>query len=274
MEYDDFKESESDFIPGIFNYCDAWCEHCIYTHRCRSFASQKLINREIEADERRMKSNEESKNFWDQVNTAIEEAVELIDEVIPLVKGNEFPLFGQNEDDEEAEEAIKDYAEKREKAKNHNLTKVASKYEKAVHSWFEGRKDTLIVFDPDTPSLNFNYPGIVDELELIKLSDLGHVINWYHIQICVKVKRALTSYYEEQEDGNMFDGFPKDSDGSAMVALLGIDRSIGAWNFLRGKLISENESIKLMIRMLLWLRMEMEKEFPNAKDFEWPPNME
>ncbi len=75
-------------------------------------------------------------------------------------------------------------------------------------------------------------------------------------------------------DGDFLEGFPKDSEGSAMVVLMGVDRSIGAWNYIRNKLTSEKEIIQPMIRMLLWLRMEVEKEFPNAKDFVWPPEME
>jgi hypothetical protein len=40
--------------------------------------------------------------------------------------------------------------------------------------------------------------------------------------------------------------------------------------FMR-KLDKERETIKPMIRMLIWIRMEVEKLFPNARDFVWPP---
>ena len=274
MEYDDILEPEGDFIPGIYNYCDRWCERCLYTDKCRTFASEKIIKREIEADKKREKSIEENKDFWDQVNGAVEAAADLIDEEIPLVKDELFSLFNSWEDDDDAAEAMKDHEEKSTKAKNHNLSKVASKYEKAVFNWFEIRKDKRIVYDPDTQKLNFNYPKITNDLELIQLSNSADVIYWYHIQIWVKVRRSLTSYYEEEEDGDMFEGFPKDSDGSAMVVMLGVDRSIGAWNYLRSKLVAEKKTIEPMIKMLLWLRMEMEREFPDAGNFEWPPKMD
>ena len=103
-----------------------------------------------------------------------------------------------------------------------------------------------------------------------QLYESAEVILWYHIQIWIKIRQALSSYYEEEEEGDFFEGFPKDSEGSAMVALKGIDRSIGAWSNLLGKLVSEKATIKLIIRMLLWLKMEVEKMFPNAKDFDWP----
>ena len=27
-----------DFISGIYNYCDRWCERCAFTSRCMNFA--------------------------------------------------------------------------------------------------------------------------------------------------------------------------------------------------------------------------------------------
>ena len=276
MEFDDhFELPEGDFIPGIYNYCNRWCERCIYTDRCRTFASEKIFTREFEAIKRREKSMEENKDFWDQVDKTIEEAAELIDEEVPLLKNDESPLFGQWEDDEDAEEAMKEHEEKRAKAENQDMSKVALQYEKAVHKWFEERKDTLKQdYNSDTKDFSVSYPGIDDKQELKQLTESVEVILWYHIQIWIKINRALSSSYEEEEDRDLFDGFPKDSDGSAMVAINGINSSIGAWSYLRGKLLSERETIKPIIRMLLWLKMEVEKEFPNAKDFEWPPKLE
>ena len=276
MKFDDHIElPDGDFIPGIYNYCNSWCDRCIYTDKCRTYAMEKDIRREIEAEKRREKSMEENKDFWSQVNKTIEEAAELIDEVIPLIKIDSSSLFGEWEDDEDAEEAMKEHKEKQAKAKNQEMSKVALKYEKTVHKWFEERKDILKQeYNPETEDFDVSYPGITDKLELKQFAESVEVVQWYHIQIWIKINRALSSSYEEQEDGDMFEGFPKDSDGSAMVVLMGIDSSIGAWNYLLGKLTKERETIKPMIRMLLWLRMEVEKEFPNAKDFVWPPQSE
>ncbi|MCD4697551.1 MAG: hypothetical protein K8S16_15085 [Bacteroidales bacterium] len=110
-----------------------------------------LITKEIEADKRREKSMEENKDFWAQVNKTIEDAADLIDEEIPLMKNIDSPMFGQWEDDEDAGEAMKDHKEKQEKAKDHDLSKGASKYEKAVHAWFVERKDVLKQeYNPET----------------------------------------------------------------------------------------------------------------------------
>ena len=268
---DDFKIPEGDFIPGIYNYCDRWCERCLYTHKCMTFASEKIMVEEIEAEKRREKSMEENKEFWAQVTQTIEDAAELIDEELPLMD-KDTSFFDKEEDDEELEEALKEHKAIREKAKNNDPGKAAAKYEKTVRLWFKERKEVLVQdYNPDTRDFKVSYPGLIDEAELNQLTESVEVILWYQFQIYIKIIRAFTSFYEEKDDGDFFEGFPKDSDGSAMVALLGINRSIGAWSYLLRTLTPEQESIKPMVRLLLWLKKEMEKQFPNAMNFVWPP---
>jgi len=56
MEFDDHIElPEGDFIPGIYNYCNRWCERCLYTEKCRLFADEKIFMKEYEAQKRREK---------------------------------------------------------------------------------------------------------------------------------------------------------------------------------------------------------------------------
>ncbi|NOX47130.1 MAG: hypothetical protein GXO89_09160 [Chlorobi bacterium] len=270
---DDPKIPEGDYIPGIYNYCNRWCERCMYTDRCMTFEMEKEIKMEIEKEKKREKSMEENKDFWDQVNKTIEEAAELIDEEIPLVK-DDFSSF-DDWDDEDAHEAMREYKEKHKKARNQPLSKVARKYEKTVHQWFKDRKETLKQhYDPETKDFNISYTGIADEAVLKQLTESVEVILWYEFQIEIKTQRAFSSLFEEKEDPGLWKDFPKDSDGSARVASMGIDSSIGAWNYLNNKLTSEKETIKPIIRMLLWMKMEIEKEFPGAKDFVWPPKLD
>ncbi len=61
--------------------------------------------------------------------------------------------------------------------------------------------------------------------------------------------------------------FPKDSDGSAKVALIGIDRSLCAWGELLNYFNQQRESITKIMTFLKSLRDLTEQEFPNARDF-------
>ncbi len=63
----------------------------------------------------------------------------------------------------------------------------------------------------------------------MSIKDCVEVIRWYQYQLHVKLMRALMhSDIEEILD----DEYPSDADGSAKVALIGMDRSIAAWSRL------------------------------------------
>ena len=98
-----------------------------------------------------------------------------------------------------------------------------------------------------------------------KLNDIIEIIRWYQHQIHVKLRRAIHGKLEEANEPS--DEFPKDSDGSAKVALIGIDRSIAAW----GTMLSffpdkEDETFKMLV-LLEKLQKITEKEIPNARSF-------
>jgi len=276
MDWDENTEpAEEKFIPGIYNYCDRWCERCLYTDRCRTVAMEKVLVKKVEEEERRKKSMEENKKFWNQIDKAVSEAAETYDEFILSEKKDslsELKFLFDDEEEEDAAEAMKDFKETVKKVENHLLSKVAFQYENAVRKWFGERKKILqIIYERDSEKTMVKYPGIDDKLILKQLSDTVNVIHWYQIQVGIKIQRALTSIYEEETDDDFFEGIPKDSDGSAMVALKGIERSLGAWNLLYKILDSENESIAPFITLLFLLRAELVKLFPGATTFQWPP---
>jgi hypothetical protein len=274
MKRDENTEpSEENFIPGIYNYCDRWCERCLYIDRCRTFAMEKVFVKEVEEEEQRKKSMEENKKFWYQIDKAVSEAAETYDELIPTEKKDSLSelkfLF---DDEEDAAEAMKDFKENVKKAENHPLSKAAFQYENAVRKWFGEREKILqIIYENDSGKTIVKYTGIDDKLILKQLSDTVDVIHWYQIQMGIKIQRALTSIYEEETDGDYLEDFPKDSEGSAMVALKGTERSLGAWNMLYKTLDAEKESIAPFITLLFLLRAELIKLFPGATTFQWPP---
>lgn len=265
---------EENFIPGIFNYCDRWCERCLYTDRCRTFAMEKAITKEMEEEERRKKAREENKAFWDQIDKAVSEAADIYDELIPTEKKDSLTdinfLFDNEEED--AEEAIKDFKENMKKAENHLLSKAADKYENATLKWFkEHEKNLQIIYDSESGKTIVQNANIGNKQLLKQLADAIDVIRWYQILIAVKIQRALSSSYEEEQETDFFEDIPKDSEGSAMVALKGIERSLGAWNLMYKTLDSQKESIAPFITFLFLLKAELVKAFPGATTFQWPP---
>jgi hypothetical protein len=92
------------------------------------------------------------------------------------------------------------------------------------------------------------------------------VIEWYQYQIAVKTMRALSSRKDEARELDD-DYFQRDSDGSAKVALIGIDRSIAAWRLIQLSLPGWCDTIVPLLIELERLRGRIEKSFPEARDF-------
>jgi len=221
-----------DLISGIYNYCDRWCERCPLTSRCLVYATEQEDNNSSDNHDIR---NEE---FWRKLSDIFQETREMISE---WAKEAGVDLLEPAEEDEVR------YRKRRQLVDNHPLTKAGKRYANAASDWLRELDQTL---------------------ELSDLEDAREVIQWYQYQIAVKTMRALSGSREE-EDPEIVE-FPRDSDGSAKVALIGIDRSIAAWRLMQLSLPERTASIVPLILQLERLRQRLEKVFPVARDFVRP----
>jgi hypothetical protein len=88
------------------------------------------------------------------------------------------------------------------------------------------------------------------------------VIAWFHTMIAAKINRALTTWPGEDSEDASFD-----RDGSAKVALLGIDESHAAWLELAGHGVVGRHKADAFIADLVWLGEALERAWPNARAF-------
>ena len=93
------------------------------------------------------------------------------------------------------------------------------------------------------------------------------VISWFHMFIHVKVMRALHGLAEDDGPQRTW---PADHDGSAKVALIGIDRSQAAWFHLATCGHITVVDAMPFIEDLMWLSAALEDVFPNARAFVRP----
>jgi hypothetical protein len=98
------------------------------------------------------------------------------------------------------------------------------------------------------------------------ISDAVEVIRWYEPQIWVKLMRALTGKIAEAGEEAEAD-LPNDADGSAKVALIGMDRSLGAWGQLQFIFPEQTNDFITILLHLDRLRRKVEEEFPGARKF-------
>jgi hypothetical protein len=108
---------------------------------------------------------------------------------------------------------------------------------------------------------------IDDEAKVVWLQDALEVIAWHQFFITVKLTRAYHSLVDEEEHAH---DWPRDSDGTAKVALIGLDRCVAAWVVVRD-MLPEYKAVALdfMVR-LNRLRTKVQAQFPNARAFVRP----
>ena len=241
--------SNPDLISGIYNYCDRWCERCPLTSRCLVYATEK---EEDDSTETHDLSNEA---FWRKLGTVFQETRDMIAE---WAREAGVDLNKIVEDCDPAQRK-----RKRQQVDNHPLAQAGKKYANAASDWFRDLDQTIEVSDLGT-SVSQSDLAHADEFE-----DAREVIQWYQYQIAVKTMRALSARIDELDATDLTD-FSRDSDGSAKVALIGIDRSIAAWRLVQLALPERGTSIVPLILQLERLRQRIEKVFPDARDFVRP----
>ena len=259
-----------DFISGIYNYCDRWCERCPFTSRCMVYATESAES--ISDDPESHDLN--NAKFWQKLEGIFRETHALI-----LEWAEE---MGVDLESAEAEAAIAERAQQREEAKEHPLSVSARHYAETVQQWF---KDEFAVEENVHDDISGEATSAEED---INVSDAVEVIRWYQFFIAAKTYRALMGLEDTgDEDVSDIDIDPfsdddvddedvllraacHDSDGSAKIALIAIDRSSSAWRVMQNALPEKTESIVPILIELEKLRRGIEQIFPRARDFVRP----
>lgn len=249
-----------DLIPGIYNYCDRWCERCTFTSRCLTFLTEEEKKRESGYSPGSDEMNEE---FWKGIRENFFLAMEMVRD---FVEKEGINLEAAMES-EEVEAAMARSEKRSEVANAHHCSKAAVDYYKLVNNWFEGAGELWKEIKEDMISaLRLELPGRDPEKELVKLNDITDVIRWYQYFISVKIHRVLSGRSEDREEWPD-DDMTSDADGSAKIALIAIDRSIGAWGALNNEFPEQQDETLNILVLLDRFRKSLESEFPADRAF-------
>ena len=109
---------KENFIDGIYNYCDRWCERCTFTSRCRNYEStSKLSPEQLDIS---------NKAFWDNISSNMNDALKVL-YTTAMKQGFDLnkPLSEEEEANYTKRETFLDAA-----SKNHALSKLCKQYQK------------------------------------------------------------------------------------------------------------------------------------------------
>lgn len=253
------------FIPGIYNYCDRWCERCTLTSRCMTFAVEKRFREgeDIEDVMNEMFWNGLDRNIGGEHPNPEAESVEI---------GFGFDIDDDDEHDDSmgglfGEEDFMEDLEK-EQTDKHPCITGASRYFDVVHAWYQGAQHLETLSDEQfSQRAQYGAPhaGAASSAALVR--GVVEVITFYHMSIFAKLRRAV---HGKKLDEVIGDEFPSDADGSAKVALIGIDRSIAAWMTLQRCLPEQEDAAIRALLLLNKLRSVAERSFPTARLFVRP----
>jgi hypothetical protein len=257
MDKEHLKKLAEDpkFISAIYNYCDRWCERCSFTSRCMTFA---LSKRQF-GDSQALDLNNEV--VWQKLHEVLHVTLEMVKET---AREQGIDLDSLDLKAVSAEQKNSDNI-----AENHGCARAAKAYAKMVQDWFDSAEQ-LLEQEADDLSLRveLELPGLGPAGQAASLKDAVEIIRWYQHFIYVKLLRAVRGTLEDSPP--IFDELPKDSDGSAKIALIAMDRSIAAWGQMCEYFRDRDSGILDILVHLDRLRRKVEIVFPYARAFARP----
>ncbi len=241
-------------IPGIHNYCDRWCERCPKTSCCSVWAMEQA---DASGPESRDPENEA---FWNRLHEIFSVTMEMVQD---YARKNNIDLSPPTQEEMEQQDQI------RQQMYEHPLVVAGMDYMDGVGKWFGSNK---AFFEQVTERFKSRHqmqlPGDDPQSQWLQLHDAMEVIQWYYPFVSVKIRRAVHGLLDPLDlDEEELKDIPSDSDGSAKIALIGMDRSISAWAIALKSMPEQEKNILDFLVRLQRLHRETECTFPKARAF-------
>lgn len=241
-------------IPAIHNYCDRWCERCVFVERCAVGVEEiKRWNRETPMTEEEM---------WGAVGENFKESLKMLDDMLRQAGIDPDDIIGQTIPDVSLEPKDLEMEKLDEEIFEKGMAyyKLSEAFFTKNESFFEQKGIEL------QHLADMNMPIDMDRLGYIQ--DAVEIIRQYAAFIGVKARRAISGI-EDMKDPDIWGETPHQSDanGSAKACILCIDQSLAAWETLRKTWPEKTDEILDMLLALSRFRKEMVNLFPHWERF-------
>lgn len=227
---------ENKFIYGIDHFCDNWCKRCSFTDRCQHFTSMNDIDKKVS----RQNDDQDDSSQMDEDQEYDEIGDELDDEFSDVGRDDD---YGSGED----------FFSSSQKANRHPLTQLSYQYSANTRSWLEQKEKGLY-----KNLTHWIAKGKSDEM--IKAHELLII---YLILLHYNVKFTVALYYDMLENKHV----RQEMNGNAKLLLVSIDRSLDEWRILKRNQKQDSDFIRQREQELEVMRLEIEKLFPDARNF-------
>lgn len=239
-------------IPAIHNWCDRWCERCVFIERCAvGIVEMKRWQRDNPMTD---------EEVWAEVSDNFKEALSMLDKMIRDAGLDPEEIANQPlpEPDPDLEALEKEVWEK------------GMRYFKSVDAFFKNNADFIREKGVEVQQRkDMELP--IDFDTLSSLSDALDIIRQYAAFISVKARRAISGMDNMHDTDTWGDPpYQSDANGSAKITVITIERSLGAWEILRKQWPEKTDEILDLLIQLSQLRKRMDQLFPDWNKFVRP----
>ncbi|RIV27537.1 hypothetical protein DYU11_04325 [Fibrisoma montanum] len=249
--------TQPELIPGIYNFCDSWCQRCLFTSRCRSFQLQAA------------QPSNDSVTREESLIQQLTEALNLTKQYVEKMRQSGVQSGNASSPEVLEQEALQKRTDaSSELASKHPVAGLADQYMRLSGDWF---KDEVNLLEQagrqqiEQVQLGFH----TQEEALVKLNrlkDAWEMIRWYRTLIPVKTVSALRAATDTTMDQPLLTYHL----GKAKLVLVSIDRSLLAWQTILTHYPEKTDDLLDMLALLSRLRREMEATLPEARAFQRP----
>jgi len=234
----------ADFISGVYNYCDRWCERCPFTAKCRVFA--------MEQEFKEQHSNKED-DWALQVSQNLSSALQMIYDYAAKE--------GIDLDNIKLEEAPRNLEID---ALIERASLIVRQYEKLAENWLASKKAFLAKkLQEGQKIVTMGVKSMETHLNNIK--NAVEVIRWYFFFIRAKVIRSYNCMHDKAIHKNQ--PIQNNMNGSAKIANIAVENSLAAWEILRSHFEEEADNILDIMVALSKIRKNLDAYFPNKNKF-------
>ncbi len=223
----------ADLIPGIYNYCDRWCERCTMAKHCSIYYLEQSDT----------KSELSLKNSTDRISDIFSITMEMMQDI-----SSELGIDFNDIADFKIPEHIPNKTEK-----------IAIKYGKEVMLWLSNQNKFFNNYCENIL--------LIDEELALKIGDQLEIISWYSSVIGAKIHRAMSNLSLDFEESK---SDIEDKRGSAKVAIVSIEKSMDAFKFILNNIEEQEIDSLKFLAMLSKIKRHINELFPTAVDFVRP----
>jgi len=247
MTPEEYKETMKDLaqdenlLPGIYNFCDQWCQKCTWTDRCFTHRMSALADRPME--EKRIDDPE----FWDEISNSFK--------ATGMLLHDQAEELGIDLDDLKDEEMEIDEEEPYFTGNWPDFVKVADDYGFAVLKWLEKNNITL--------RENCQIQMSISEEKAKTAIDAIETIQNYALFISSKMRMAYSISHDEPEI------MADEANGMMKIAIETTQRSIDAFQKLWESMPDQEEPILDFLAVLDEIRKKATGLFPKALEFDY-----